>query len=264
MYAAIAWRSFRRYTTYRAATLAGCFTNTVFGVVLTFTFLALWEARPGVGGYDTTEAVTFVWLGQALLATVIIFGGGTDDDLAERVRTGDIAVDLYRPADLQGWWLASDLGRAACQFLTRGLVPTVFAAVVFHIRFPTEPVVWLAFVASVFLAVVVSFSIRFMVALTGFWLVDSRGAQTLAGTLAMFLSGMLLPLTVFPPWLRDIALVLPWSAMRQVPSDVFLGKHVGADLLLALAGQAAWAFVLLGTGRVVVTMARRKVVVQGG
>lgn len=264
MYAAIAWRSFRRYSTYRAAMAAGCFTNTVFGVILTFCYLALWEARPGVGGYDTQQAVTYVWLGQALLATVIIFGGGADDDLAERVRTGDIAIDLYRPADLQGWWLAADLGRAAYMTLGRGLPPTVFAVLVFHIELPKDPLVWVAFTVSVLLAVVVSFAIRFMVALSGFWLLDSRGVQTLAGTLAMFMSGMLLPLTVFPPWLRDVAQVLPWSAMRQVPSDVYLGQHHGLGMLGALGFQAFWAAVLLGAGRVLMAFATRKVVVQGG
>lgn len=264
MYAAIAWRSFRRYSTYRAAMLAGSFTNTVFGIILTFTFLALWQARPGVGGYDTGQAVTYVWLGQALLATVIIFGGGADDDLAERVRTGDIAIDLYRPADLQGWWLAADLGRAAFMTLGRGLPPTVFALLVFHIDVPTDPLVWAAFAVSVLLAVVVSFSIRFAVALSGFWLMDSRGVQTLAGTLAMFMSGMLLPITVFPPWLRDIAQVLPWAAMRQVPSDVYLGKYHGVDLLGVLGFQLCWAVVLLAFGRVLLAFATRKVVVQGG
>ena len=41
--------------------------------------------------------MTFVWLGQALLMPVALFGGGTTDDLAERIRTGHVAIDLYRP-----------------------------------------------------------------------------------------------------------------------------------------------------------------------
>ena len=46
----------------------------------------------------------------------------------ERIRTGDIAVDLYRPADLQLWWLAGDLGRAAFHLLGRGVLPMVLGA----------------------------------------------------------------------------------------------------------------------------------------
>ena len=34
--------------------------------------------------------------------TVALWGGGTTDDLAERIRTGDVAIDLYRPVGLLG------------------------------------------------------------------------------------------------------------------------------------------------------------------
>jgi len=82
LYVAIATRGFRRYSTYRAATLAGIFTNCVFGVIYSYAYLALWDQRPDAGGYDATDAVTYVWIGQALLMTVAMWGGGTTDDLA--------------------------------------------------------------------------------------------------------------------------------------------------------------------------------------
>lgn len=75
LYAAVATRTFRRFSTYRAATAAGVFTNSVFGVIYSFAYLALWDERPGAGGYDAADAVTFVWIGQALLMTVALWGG---------------------------------------------------------------------------------------------------------------------------------------------------------------------------------------------
>ncbi|CAM5733402.1 hypothetical protein SALBM311S_02986 [Streptomyces alboniger] len=42
----------------RAATAAGVFTNTVFGLILVYTYLALWDERPHLGGYDQAQAVT--------------------------------------------------------------------------------------------------------------------------------------------------------------------------------------------------------------
>ena len=94
LHVAVATRAFRRYSTYRAATLAGIFTNSVFGIIYSFAYLALWRANPTAGGYDAQDAVTYVWLGQALLMTIALWGGGTTDDLAERIRTGDVAIDL--------------------------------------------------------------------------------------------------------------------------------------------------------------------------
>ena len=208
--------------------------------------------------------MTYVWLGQALLMTVAVWGGGTTDDLAERIRTGDVAVDLYRPVDLVGWYLAADLGRAAYHFLTRGLGPTVIGFVLFRISAPHSPGAALGFAVSLVLGVVVSFSIRFLVASTAFWLLDQSGVRVLSGAFATFFSGMMLPLNLFPGWLGTIANALPWAAFIQVPNDIWLGRHDGADLLLALLFQAGWAVLLLGACRVVLGAATRKVVVQGG
>ena len=55
LYVAVATRSFRRYSTYTAATLAGIFTNSVFGVIISFTYIAVWEQNPDAGGYDVTR-----------------------------------------------------------------------------------------------------------------------------------------------------------------------------------------------------------------
>ena len=264
LYVAIATRAFRRYSTYRAATLAGIFTNSVFGIIYSFAYLALWEASPDAGGYDATDAVTYVWLGQALLMTIALWGGGSTDDLAERIRTGDIAIDLYRPVGLLGWYLASDLGRATYHLLTRGLAPTVIGAVLFDIRLPASPVAALGFALALPLAVVVSFAIRFLVASSAFWLLDQSGLKVMSGAFAIFFSGMMLPLVLFPGVLGVVARALPWAAYVQVPADVWLGKRVGLDLLAALGFQAVWAVVLLGCCQLVLRAATRKVVVQGG
>ncbi|MEV4613971.1 ABC-2 family transporter protein [Kitasatospora sp. NPDC049258] len=264
LYLAVARGAFRRYSTYRAATLAGAFTNTVFGCILAYTFLALWQARPGLGGYDTRQAVSYIWISQALLVTVAVWGGGFQDDVQERFRTGDIAVDLYRPVDFQGWWLAGDLGRAAFHLISRGALPTLVGVLAFDTRLPADPRVWAAFLLSVLLAVVVSFGLRFLVSLTGFWLHDSEGVRAVMLVVAMFFSGMLLPLALFPGWLGRVAVELPWAALISVPTDVLLERRTGAALLTGLGFQALWAVLLLAAGRGVQLLATRKVVVQGG
>jgi ABC-2 type transport system permease protein len=264
LYASVAARSFRRFSTYRTATLAGIFTNSVFGIIYSYAYLALWDQRPHAGGYDATDAVTYVWIGQALLMTVALWGGGTTDDLAERIRTGDVAIDLYRPVGLIGWYLAGDLGRASYHFLTRGVGPTLLGLLLFQIALPATPYAAVAFLVSVVIAVVTSFAIRFLVACTAFWLLDQTGVRTLSGVLAIFLSGMTLPLVIFPEPLRTIALLLPWASYLQTPADIWLGHRTGVDVLGGLGLQVFWAVVLLAACQGVLGAATRKVVVQGG
>ncbi|WP_424213624.1 ABC transporter permease [Streptomyces sp. BI20] len=268
LYSMVALGGFRRYATYGAATAAGCLANVVFGFITAYTYVALWGQRAELGGYDRAQAVTFVWVTQALLASVSLLGGGFETELQERIRTGDVAVDLCRPADLQAWWLAADLGRAVFQLLGRGLVPLACGALVFELALPGEVGRWVLFAVAWVLALVVSFALRFVVGLLAFWLLDGAGVNVMASVLTLFFSGMVVPLTLFPGVFGELVRVLPWAAMLQVPVDVLLGTNGAAGgvagAVRSLGFQAVWAVVLLGLGRMVQAAATRRVVVQGG
>ena len=127
----------------------------------------------------------------------------------------------------------------------------------FDIRLPRSPLVWAAFLLAVLLAVTVSFGLRFLVVLTGFWLHDSEGVRAVVLVVAMFFSGMLLPITLFPGWLGDLAAVLPWAALVQIPADVFLERRTGTALAGGLAFQLVWAAALFVAGRAVLALAVR-------
>ncbi|MEU6781845.1 ABC-2 family transporter protein [Nonomuraea angiospora] len=259
LYARLVRYGFRKHATYVWGAIAGAFTNSVFGILRAYILIALWQARPGLGGYDVTDAVTFCFITQAFIGPMQLFGGGLG--IPERIRSGDIALDLVRPAPLQLWTLAEDLGRAAYLFLVRGIPPMLIGAVVFGITVPAGPGQWLAFLAGFAVAVVVSFGWRYLVALSVCWLLDDRGVAVVSMLLTTFFSGMLVPLHLFPGWFGDLVMVLPWAAMVQLPTDLYLGK---APVLETLAFQALWAAILLGLGALATMAVRRKVVIQGG
>jgi len=256
----IARRGWRRYSAYPAATAAGVFTNTIFGFIQAYVLLAVFRHRVQVGGYDAADTVTYVWLAQALIMTVFIFGW---QELALRIRDGSIATDLSRPLDPQRYWLAFDLGRAPYHFIWRGLPPFLVGALVFRLHYPT-PLHAVLFVVSVTLAVVVSLGFRFLYNTAAFWLVDIRGVLTLALVVSTFFSGMILPLPFFPEALRELAWALPFASIIQTPIDVYLGRHGDSTLLALMLEQAAWAGALLGLGRLALRSGARKLVVQGG
>src|SRR3954470_3877348 len=162
----IAKRGYRRYAAYPAATWAGAFTNTVFGFMQAYILLAVYEHRTDVGGYSAADAVTYVWLAQALIMTVFMFSW---QELALRIRDGSIATDLARPLDPLRYWLAFDLGRAPYHFVFRGIPPVVVGAFVCDLHYPSVgPAV--AFAVSVVLAVVVSLAFRCLYNASAFWL----------------------------------------------------------------------------------------------
>jgi viologen exporter family transport system permease protein len=257
----LARRGYRRYAAYPGATWAGVFTNTFFGFLIAYTLLAVFEQRENVGDYDARDAVTYAWLAQGMLMTIYLWGWF---EVALRVRSGDVATDLQRPLDFQAYWLAQDLGRAVYHALFRGVPPFVLGAPVFDVLVPRNPLVWLAFLASVTLAVVTSFAFRFLFNLSAFWLLDYRGAGVLAMVASTFFSGQIVPIAFFPGWLAVLAWALPFAAMVQAPIEIWLGHAEGLELVGLLALQLLWAGVLLLLGRAVLAAGMRKLVIQGG
>lgn len=261
LYWEVARRGYRRYSTYRAATAAGVFTNSVFGFIRAYVLIELFRLRPHLGGLDVRAVVTYTFVTQGFLMPMAMFGWF---EIEERVRTGDVVSDLYRPVDFQAYWLAQDAGRAAFQFVFRGIPPVVVGALFFRLRIPSSPQVWAIFAVSCILGLLVSFGLRFIVNLTAFWVLDAKGLMQMVVVAMLFLGGVIVPITLFPHWLEVVARVLPFASVSQLPVEVFLGRHVGMNAVATLATQAAWAVVLLGAGRAVLAAATRKLVIQGG
>ena len=151
----------------------GAFTNSVFGMgraaVLTGAIAtaattsgaaATTTAPTMVAGYTAAQAATYAWVSQGLITPIHVF---IRNDLAQRVRTGAIAVDLARPVDLQLGWLAADLGRAAYTLLPRGLPPVLIGAFTTGLLLPHHALPYVLGAASLALAVGISFACRFLV-----------------------------------------------------------------------------------------------------
>jgi len=254
---------FRRYATYRVATAASAFTNTVFGLLRASITVATVGAAGGtLAGYDARTVATYAWLTQALIGPVQVFQW---TELAQQVRTGAVAVDLVRPMDLQAQYLATNLGRAAYMLLPRGLPPLLVGALTFGLTLPTDVWPWAAGAVSVLLAVQISFACQFLVNLAAFWLLEIRGVMILYVVTSGVLCGLYLPVHWFPPWLSTLAAATPFPSMLQTPVDLLTGRLATPSAAVgALAVQLAWAVGMLALGRLVLAVATRRLVVQGG
>jgi ABC-2 type transport system permease protein len=100
------------------------------------------------------------------------------------------------------------------------------------------------------------------VALVGAWLLNFS-ASALVGTLALYLestisiwqlwlglfmllSGYLLPLELFPPWLAHLAALTPFPSLQALPVELLAGLRTGHEATRGLATQWAYVALLLG------------------
>lgn len=261
IYIELARRSFRQLFAYQAAMLAGIFTNSIFGLMLTAVYLALFQSQdPGasVAGFTAQQTVTYTWLGQALIAPVMIWGWW---EIIQTIRTGEVVTDLLKPMNYFGYWLSRDLGRAVGHALLRGIPTLAIGAILFDLVYPESPVQWIAFPVSVALAVMVSFCFRFMMNLWGFWILDHRGIAGISMVLGGVLSGHLLPLAWYPDPIRDVLNMLPFRAIIMLPIEVWLGQ---VSVVYGVGLQLFWLVIMTAGALWLLSIADRKVVVQGG
>jgi ABC-2 type transport system permease protein len=264
--ARVYWRllvaGFRRQSAYRLAALGGLVANVTFGLLKVAVLFATVRAAGGqLRGYDTASIGTYIWLSQGLLGSVNLNGR---TDLAVRVKDGQVAVDFLRPVDLQAATIAAEAGASLFALIPRGVPSVLLGAVTVGIQLPTSPVSYLLGAVSLLLGIIISAATVYLIAVAGFWLVETRGLQIFYMVASGFLGGLFVPIALFPAWLRIVATATPFPSIMMYPIDVLSGlggASSGAGLVLV---QMAWLAGIVATGQLLTRAGRRRLEVQGG
>jgi ABC-2 type transport system permease protein len=256
-YLALLGAGFQRQTSYRLALAAGLATNAFFGVVRTAVFFALYRERDRVAGLDVADALTYVWVLEGMFAVI---WAPWVWEMAEAIRSGEFTVELLRPGDPYLRLLAFDLGRTLSILVTRTAPTLAVAALVLPLRLPPTIGGLAVLAASMLLAAVVSFQFRFLFGSAAFWTPDYRSMFMLVFPVLWLASGFVIPVDYFPGRLRGLVDWSPLIPLLMAPVRVATGRAAG----LAVAGQVGWVLVLWLTGRLVLAVAGRRLVVHGG
>ena len=119
-------------------------------------------------------------------------------------------------------------------------------------------------ISGVVLGITISHLTAYLVAASGFWLVETRGVQVLYMVVAGFLAGLFVPISLFPAWLLTLARATPFPAMLMHPIDVRSGRVEGAAAAALVAEQCGWLLLVAGAGAAMTRAGRRRLEVQGG
>jgi ABC-2 type transport system permease protein len=264
--ARVYWRlllaGFRRQSAYRLAALGGLVANLTFGLLKVAVLFATVRAAGGqLHGYDTAGMSTYVWLSQGLLGSVNLNGR---TDLALRVKDGQVAVDFLRPVDLQTATIATEAGASLFALIPRGLPSVLLGAATIGMQLPASPVFYLLGAVSLLLGIVISAATVYLIAVAGFWLVETRGLQILYMLLSGFLGGLYVPIALFPQWLRIVAAATPFPSIMMYPIDVISGIGGAGSAVELVLAQLAWLAGAAVIGQLLTRAGRRRLEVQGG
>ena len=78
------------------------------------------------------------------------------------------------------------------------------------------------------------------------------------------LSGLLIPIYLFPAWVQSIFTFLPFQSISYVPSMIFSGGFTTELVYLSIGKQLLWSVILIVPIMLLWKTAKKIVVVQGG
>jgi ABC-2 type transport system permease protein len=228
----------------------------ILGVVWT----TVYREQGGVAGLALDDLITYLTLANLqLMVTYPIVG----EMIQTRVREGLIAIDLARPVPLLGQLVSQQIGA------TLGLMPPLLlvlplAFLLGSLRLPSSPEAALLYLASTALAYAILVEIALLLGLLAFWTVETWAFNGIYQFVNQFFAGALVPLILFPDWLRLVANMLPFQTQAHVPLSIYVGQLTGAAALQGLLLQAFWVVALAALAQLLWKRAEQKIVVQGG
>jgi ABC-2 type transport system permease protein len=269
-YRAIVSARFRLLLQYRAAALAGVWTQLFFGLVLIMIYEAFYRSSSAaVQPMAFAQLVSYVWLGQALLA---MLPWNADPDVRAMVRSGAVAYELCRPIDLYSLWYARAIAQRTAPVLLRA-VPMVMLSTVglslvgldeWRLGPPASLASGIGFAVALGCGLALVCALSTLINITLLWTISGEGIVMVMTTAVSMLSGLLIPLPLLPEWAQPVLRWLPFAGVFDLPFRIYAGHVPPADVAIVLARQLAWTVALVAFGRWLLGRAIRRVVVQGG
>lgn len=246
---------------YRGAAFAGVATQIFWAMIKTMILTAFYAQASGAQPISLAQAITFVWLGQALLA---LLPWNIDKELEAQVKNGNVSYELVRPIHLYSLWYARAFAIRTVPTLMRCMPVLMVGLLFFGLSAPISWVALLTFGVSLIFGAFLSAAITTLVIISLFWTISGEGIQRLMPHVALLLSGLVVPLPLFPEWLQPFLSLQPLRGVIDIPCRLYTGVISTQEAFYYLGFQLIWILLLVGLGRWLMGRALRQIVIQGG
>lgn len=211
----------------------------VFVAMLLFIFFHVWTAffagKETVQGFSLAEMIWYLAITETL---VISSGFFWIERIGEDVRAGMIGTRLLKPMNYVFANFFINTMHVIYNLIIAGVVAFIVAFLLVGPIKVSAASIALGFIA-IFGGVALNYILTAGLGLLAFWVEDTSALYWIYQKGIFILGGMLVPLEIYPDWLRDAIVWLPFSVMTYLPSRLFI-KFSFADFIMTMIVQFAW------------------------
>ncbi len=201
-------------------------------IVLIFVWLAIIGDQQSINGFTKGDFIVYYLF---LQLSWYIVGGGFGYNVGDAIKKGQINTTLLKPYDVV---FSHYIQEQAWKLLSLCIAIPVSSTILFlfrdsiHIHFSFEKGILL--IISLILGGILFALLEALTGLTAFWLTEIRPVTRLKETVLSLFGGMLIPLTLMPTVLFNLANILPFKYMFYVPISILLDKspHAFLDVMI--------------------------------
>lgn len=212
--------SFQRSLAYRVEYYTALLNAFLYIFIFTSVWTVLIPEGETVNGLTRDHMIAY-----AVLSTLVKASFGRNDSLlSQKVKSGEIAVELMKPFSFPLMYLSDTIGSTLFQLFARTFPLLIFCIFVFQISLPVDPVVLLQFLPVYLFSFSIFFTLSFLISSSSFYFVEIFPFWIFYYAMITLTSGAIIPLDFFPETFKTLLDWTPFPYMFYYPTMLILGR----------------------------------------
>ena len=252
---------FMNMLAFRLRYYTGVITYFINVTVYYFIWKAIYSADPDYAGMSFPQMVTYVAVGWIIRS---MYFNNIDSQMATDILEGKISMVMLKPVSVQWSYIARAFGESAFRLFLLTTPTALVLAMVFPVQPPASAAHFAAFLGALLGSLFLVAAMNFIVGSCAVSLKSILGLLRAKFWMQELLSGLLVPVTVFPTLLREISALLPFQHIGFTPMMIYLGKLSWPEIWKAFALEWFWVATLLAFGSWLWAVLSRRITIHGG
>ena len=224
---------------------------------------ALYQQQPDhiISGMDAAQMYSYLLIAFTLNH---IMGWSSENALSKEIKNGTVVKRCIRPVSFLSQSVAEMTGTLLPQLALNLIIAS--AGFLLFGRFLLVPSLQniVLFLPCMVGALLLRILLIELCSLLCFYTTGYLGISWTRNAIFEFFSGALIPIVMFPGWLKSMAYMTPFPYMIQIPISILLGQELNVPLFQVYAVQFFWIGIFLALHGLFYKNIRKNLIIAGG